>query len=67
VRETLTTSEELRLEVHVIEGVDGLVVVGLDLSCKACMVSKSVGDTSGLPSMHEPAQEPMRIAKPMAA
>lgn len=58
MRETLTTSEELRLEVHVIEGVDGLVVVGLDLSCKACMVSKSVGDTSGLPSMHEPLRNP---------
>ena len=29
----LTTTEELRLEVHVIERVDGLVIVGLDLSC----------------------------------
>lgn len=65
--ETLTTSEELRLEVHVIEGVDGLIVVGLDLSCKACVVSKSVDDMSGLLSSHESAQELKRIVKPMAA
>lgn len=29
----LTTSEELSLQGHVIERVDGLIVVGLDLSC----------------------------------
>jgi hypothetical protein len=28
----LTTTEQLGLEVHVVEGVDGLIVVGLDLS-----------------------------------
>jgi hypothetical protein len=28
-----TTTEELSLEVHLIEGVNGLVIVGLDLSC----------------------------------
>jgi hypothetical protein len=27
------TSEKLRLQVHGIEGVDGLIVVGLNLSC----------------------------------
>lgn len=36
----LTTTEELRLEVHVVEGVDSLIVVGLDLSCNATAVSK---------------------------
>jgi hypothetical protein len=30
----LTTTEELSLEAHVIERVDGLIVVGLDLSCR---------------------------------
>lgn len=42
VDEALTTSEELRLEVHVIERVDGLIVVGLDLSCEAKNVSMAV-------------------------
>ncbi len=28
------TSEKLRLQVHGIEGVDGLVIVGLDLTCE---------------------------------
>lgn len=36
----LTTTEELRLEVHVVERVDSLIVVGLDLSCNATAVSK---------------------------
>ena len=35
----LTTTEKLRLEAHVVEGVNGLVVVGLDLTC-AEIVSK---------------------------
>lgn len=30
------TTEELGLEVHGIERVDGLIVVGLDLSCWSC-------------------------------
>jgi hypothetical protein len=33
------TSEELSLQVHGIEGVDGLVIVGLDLSCLKFLVS----------------------------
>lgn len=32
--DVLTTTEELRLEAHVIKRVDGLVIVGLDLSWK---------------------------------
>jgi len=28
------TAEELSLEVHVVEGVGGLIVVGLDLACE---------------------------------
>lgn len=39
-RTALTTTEELRLEVHVVERVDSLIVVGLDLSCNATAVSK---------------------------
>ena len=35
----LTTTKKLRLEVHVIERVDGLVIVGLDLSCGKRTVS----------------------------
>ena len=31
------TSEKLGLQAHVIEGVDRLIVVGLDLSCKATL------------------------------
>lgn len=30
------TSEQLRLECHLIERVDGLVIVGLDLTCVRC-------------------------------
>ncbi len=30
----LTATEQLRLKVHVVKGVDGLIVVGLDLSCR---------------------------------
>jgi len=30
------TTEELSLQVHVVEGVGGLIVVGLDLACMAC-------------------------------
>ena len=30
------TTEELSLQVHVIEGVGGLIVVGLDLACGKC-------------------------------
>lgn len=29
----LTTTEQLRLEAHVVKGVHGLIVVGLDLTC----------------------------------
>ena len=34
---SLTSTKELRLEVHIIKGVDGLVIVGLDLSCRRLM------------------------------
>ena len=37
----LTTTEELRREAHVIERVHGLIVVGLDLSCKRGKQEKS--------------------------
>ena len=44
----LTSTKELRLEVHVIEGVDGLIVVGLDLSCiaKVWLVAESCWNRS---------------------
>lgn len=32
-RRVVLTSEELGLEVHLVEGVNGLIVVGLNLSC----------------------------------
>ena len=31
----LTTTEQLRLEAHVVKGVHGLIVVGLDLTCES--------------------------------
>jgi hypothetical protein len=33
--EFVPTSEKLGLQAHVIEGIDSLIVVGLDLSCRA--------------------------------
>ena len=33
------TAEELRLQAHVIEGVDGLIVVGLDEPCGTCWLA----------------------------
>ena len=33
------TAEELRLQVHVIEGVNRLIVVGLDEACGACWLA----------------------------
>lgn len=38
------TTEELRLEVHRIERVDGLIVVGLDLSCCRVVSPSSTAD-----------------------
>lgn len=35
-RRSLLTSQELGLEAHLVEGVDGLVVVGLNLTCVPC-------------------------------
>jgi hypothetical protein len=36
------TTEELGLQVHVVEGVGGLIVVGLDLACTASVCARSV-------------------------
>jgi hypothetical protein len=49
---TLTTTEELRREAHVIERVNGLIVVGLDLSCnkgKQKIVSETVRKSRAFP------------------
>jgi hypothetical protein len=41
------TSEKLCLQVHGIEGVDGLVIVGLDLTCQKSFISpRSSGGAS---------------------
>jgi hypothetical protein len=33
-KDSLHTSKKLRLETHSVEGVDGLVIVGFDLTCE---------------------------------
>ena len=38
---SVDSAEELWLEVHAVEGVDGLIVVRLDLSCRAEVSSNS--------------------------
>jgi hypothetical protein len=36
------TAEELSLQVHVVEGVGGLIVVGLDLACQLLVCGRSL-------------------------
>jgi hypothetical protein len=36
------TAEELSLQVHVVEGVGGLIVVGLDLACTVSVCARSI-------------------------
>ena len=72
----LTTTEELSLEAHVIERVDGLIVVGLDLSCMCdpCQYcfrlgsdAKSLGvgeASSGEPRANSIARTPLVVLSP---